>query len=82
LQLPERDGALVQRVIEGSPAESAGIRRGDLVVAVAEQPVREPRDLLQQVERATLGQPLPVTVIRGSHELNLSISPAALPLPS
>ena len=82
LQLPERDGALVQRVIEGSPAESAGIRRGDLVVAVAEQPVREPRDLLQQVERATLGQPLPVTVIRGSRELNLSISPAALPLPS
>jgi len=82
LQLPERDGALVQRVIEGSPAESAGVRRGDLVVAVAEQPVREPRDLLQQVERATLGQPLPLTVIRGSRELNLSISPAALPLPS
>ena len=82
LQLPERDGALVQRVIEGSPAETAGIRRGDLVVAVAEQPVREPRDLLQQVERATLGQPLPVTLIRGSRELNLSISPAALPLPS
>ena len=81
LQLPERDGALVQRVIEGSPAETAGIRRGDLVVAVAAQPVREPRDLLQQVERAALGQPLPVTVIRGSHELSLSISPAALPLP-
>jgi len=81
LQLPERDGALVQRVIEGSPAETAGIRRGDLVVAVAAQPVREPRDLLQQVERAALGEPLPVTVIRGSHELSLSISPAALPLP-
>lgn len=81
LQLPERDGALVQRVIEGSPAETAGIRRGDLVVAVAAQPVSEPRDLLQQVERAALGQPLPVTVIRGSHELSLSISPAALPLP-
>lgn len=81
LQLPERDGALVQRVIEGSPAETAGIRRGDLVVAVAEQPVREPRDLLQQVERATLGQPLPVTVIRGPRELNLKISPEALPLP-
>jgi S1-C subfamily serine protease len=81
LQLPERDGALVQRVIEGSPAETAGLRRGDLVVAVAEQPVREPRDLLQQVERATLGQPLPVTVIRGPRELNLMISPEALPLP-
>jgi S1-C subfamily serine protease len=51
------------------------------VVAVAEQPVREPRDLLQQVERATLGQPLPVTVIRGPRELNLMISPEALPLP-
>jgi len=81
LQLPERDGALVQRVIVDSPAEKAGLRRGDLVVAVADQPVSEPRDLLQQVERAAVGQPLPLTVVRGQSELQLAIRPAALPQP-
>ncbi|MBM5799355.1 MAG: PDZ domain-containing protein [Cyanobacteria bacterium K_DeepCast_35m_m2_023] len=81
LQLPERDGALVQRVIENSPAEKAGLRRGDLVVSIGDQPVAQPRDLLQQVERAAVDEPLDLTVIRGQRELHLSISPAALPQP-
>ncbi|MEB3350457.1 MAG: trypsin-like peptidase domain-containing protein [Cyanobacteriota bacterium] len=81
LQLPERDGALVQRVVQGSPAESAGLRRGDLVVAVADQAVRTPALLLQQVERSEVGQPLPLTVVRGGRELQLAIRPAPLPPP-
>jgi S1-C subfamily serine protease len=81
LQLPERDGALVQRVLPDSPAEAAGLRRGDLVVAIADQPVPTPSALLQQVERSEVGQPLPLRVVRGQKELSLSISPAALPVP-
>ncbi|MEB3173422.1 MAG: trypsin-like peptidase domain-containing protein [Cyanobacteriota bacterium] len=81
LQLPERDGALVQRVVDDSPAAHAGLRRGDLVVAVADQPVNEPRDLLRQVERSTVGQPLQLTVVRGQSEIQLAIRPAALPQP-
>jgi len=79
LQLPERDGALVQRVLPDSPAEVTGLRRGDLVVGVADQPVRSPTALLQQVENAEVGQPLPLRVVRGKRELQLSIRPAALP---
>ena len=79
LQLPERDGALVQRVLPGSPAESAGLRRGDLVVAVGDLPVNEPAALLQQVEQSAVGDPLALSVIRGQRQLNLTIKPAALP---
>jgi S1-C subfamily serine protease len=81
LQLPERDGALVQRVLPESPAEKAGLKRGDLVVSVAEQTVKTPAALLQQVERAEVGQPLALRVLRGQKELQLSIRPAALPTP-
>ena len=81
LQLPERDGALVQRVIDDSPAQKAGLRRGDLVVAVADQPVRDPSQLLQQVEQASVGDPLALSVIRGQRELSLTIRPTALPQP-
>jgi S1-C subfamily serine protease len=79
LQLPERDGALVQRVLPESPAEAAGLHRGDLVVAIANQPVNTPSALLQQVEQAQVGQPLPLLVVRGQRELQLSIRPAPLP---
>jgi S1-C subfamily serine protease len=79
LQLPERDGALVQRVLPDSPAEAAGLRRGDLVVSAGDQPVGSPSVLLQLVEKASVGQPLPLKVLRGQRELQLSIRPAALP---
>jgi S1-C subfamily serine protease len=79
LQLPERDGALVQRVLPASPAETAGLHRGDLVVSVADQPVPDPASLLERVERSRVGEPLPLTVIRGQRELSLTIKPAALP---
>jgi S1-C subfamily serine protease len=79
LQLPERDGALVQRVLEDSPAEEAGLRRGDLVVAAGERPIRDPASLLQLVEHSEVGQPLPLTLVRGQRELKVSIRPAPLP---
>ena len=79
LQLPERDGALVQRVLPESPAETAGLKRGDLVVKIADQAVLNPSALLQAVEHAEVGQPLALTVVRGQKELQLSIRPAALP---
>jgi S1-C subfamily serine protease len=81
LQLPERDGALVQRVLPESPAEAAGLRRGDLVIAVDHEAVGSPGALLQRVERSQVGRPLPLTVMRGQKELQLSIRPAALPHP-
>jgi len=79
LQLPERDGALVQRVLPESPAETAGLKRGDLVVKIADQAVLNPSVLLQAVEHAEVGQPLALKVVRGQKELQLSIRPAALP---
>jgi S1-C subfamily serine protease len=79
LQLPERDGALVQRVLEDSPAEDAGLRRGDLVVAAGDRPIPDPASLLQLVEGSEVGQPLPLTLVRGQRELKVSIRPAPLP---
>ncbi len=79
LQLPERDGALVQRVLPESPAEKAGLRRGDLVVAAAEQVVPDPASLLRLVEASQVGDTLALTVLRGDQQLQLSIRPEALP---
>jgi S1-C subfamily serine protease len=82
VKLPERDGALVQKVLPDSPAEQAGLKRGDLVVEIAGQDVHNPSALLQQVEKSVVGQPLSLRVVRGQRELQLSIKPAQLPAPT
>ena len=76
---PSGMGPWCSEVLPESPAEATGLRRGDLVVGVADQPVNNPSALLQQVEKAKVGEALPLQVVRGKRELRLSISPAALP---
>ena len=79
LKLPERDGALVRKVVEASPAERAGLRRGDLVVGADHQSVREPAELLALVEASQVGQPLQLHIQRGEQELQLKVTPEAMP---
>jgi len=49
LDLAEVEGALVAQVDPGSPAEDAGLRRGDIVLEVNRKPVRSPKDVREQV---------------------------------
>ncbi len=79
VELPERSGALVQSVLQDSPAERAGLKRGDLVVAVDQLVVPDPQALLAEVDKAQIGVPLSLSVIRNSLEISLSVSPEALP---
>ena len=79
VELPERAGALVQSVLPDSPAQRAGMRRGDLVVMAGEVPVDDPQTLLQQVDQAEIHQPLMLQVIRGEKDLQLSVKPEPLP---
>ncbi len=79
VELPERSGALVQSVLPDSPAERAGLRRGDLVIEVAETLVTEPQILLKQVDQAEIDVPLSLKIMRNGEEISLSVKPAALP---
>ncbi len=79
ISLPERSGALVQSVIPQSPAEEGGLRRGDLVINAEGNEIKDPKSLLMQVENAQIGKPFELEVLRNNKEINLSITPAALP---
>lgn len=79
MELPERSGALVQSVLPDSPAQRAGLRRGDLVVKAGDVAVDDPQTLLQQVDQAEIHQPLTLQIIRGEKDLQLSVKPEPLP---
>jgi serine protease Do len=69
--LPERDGLLVRGVIGGSPAERAGLQRGDLLVSAAGRPLIAVDDLFDALEAA--GDTLPLKLLRGTDEREVEI---------
>ena len=69
--LPDRDGLLVRGVEDDSPAAAAGIARGDLIVAVAGNPVTDADELLDAIAAAK--QPYPILLVRGADEVTVTI---------
>lgn len=66
----------ISSVAADSPAARAGIAAGDVVVAVAGQPVYTPEELVEAI-RSRPGQPFDVTVERDGKQLSLSVTPEA-----
>ena len=79
VQLPERFGALIQTVLPNSPAEKAGLRRGDLVIAAENISIGEPKALLDEVEKSQIGKVFRLNVLRDNKEIEVNIKPEPLP---
>jgi serine protease Do len=80
LGLPEgASGALVSRVRPGTPAERAGLARGDLVTALDGHAVRSAREVYETLERCTPGQTLRIARLRQG--ARSEISAQAVPFP-
>ncbi len=58
-------GAYVISAVMGSPAQKAGLRRGDVIVGFDGQAIEQPRDLQYQAERLVAGQSVKLEVLRG-----------------
>ena len=72
--LPERDGLLVRVVQDGSPAATAGIRQGDLIVAAGGAPVTNVDDLYDVLDASATTGTLVLLVVRGTDELEVRVS--------
>jgi S1-C subfamily serine protease len=71
-------GVEVVQVVEGSPADEAGLRPEDLVVELDGSPVTDVGDIQRLMVVEKIGAPLPVRVLRGGRELELALVPAEL----
>jgi S1-C subfamily serine protease len=78
VQLPEVNGVLVMGVVPNSPAASAGIRRGDVIVQIDGQTVKTADQLQGLVDRSQLGQSLRLMVKRGDRTQQVSVQTAEL----
>ncbi|MEH1828958.1 MAG: HhoA/HhoB/HtrA family serine endopeptidase [Nostoc sp.] len=78
IQIPEINGVFVMRVVPNSPAASAGIRRGDVILQVDGKAITSAEQLQNVVEDSRLGQILQVKVQRGNQTQQLSVRTAEL----
>jgi len=76
--LRRRAGVEVVEVVDGSPAAGAGLRRGDVIVELASEPVVGVGDLQRLMAAELIGRPVTVRVLRGGETVNLSVTPSEL----
>jgi serine protease Do len=78
LNLGTQSGAVVSEVLEGSPAELAGLKARDIILAVDEKPIPQfkpttavPTYLEREIERRSPGDTITLSVLRGTQRLEL-----------
>jgi S1-C subfamily serine protease len=74
--LPLETGVLVVSVEKNSPAQRAGLREGDLIVAFNDQPIGSVHDLHKILVGEQIGVSASLTIIRHTEKLELTILPA------
>ncbi|WP_293056129.1 PDZ domain-containing protein [Okeania sp. SIO2B3] len=73
LILPEVNGVLVTKVLSGTAAEKAGIRRGDVIVEIDNQSIVNAEQLQRKVEAGGVGQKLQFNILRNGREKQLFV---------
>ncbi|HET8989297.1 MAG TPA: trypsin-like peptidase domain-containing protein [Humibacillus sp.] len=75
----QRAGAQVASVSDGTPAAQAGIKTGDVIIAVNGQPVDSSTALVAQIRAMTAGDKATVTLIRDGARQDVQVTLAVKP---
>ncbi|MFM9267446.1 HhoA/HhoB/HtrA family serine endopeptidase [Tychonema sp. BBK16] len=78
MMIPEVRGVLVMRVVPNTPAEKAGIRKGDAIVQIDGEAVTTAEKLQNLVENSQIGQSLKLKLRRGSLTKDVTVQTAQL----
>ncbi|HEY9736126.1 MAG TPA: trypsin-like peptidase domain-containing protein, partial [Trichocoleus sp.] len=79
IKVTQDSGVLIVRVMEDSPAEAAGLQRGDIIQSIAGKAVQSPVEVQAQVEKSQIGEPLALTIVRQGKTEELEVRPTPLP---
>jgi len=72
------EGVFVQAVTAGGPSDKAGIKDGDVVVAISGKPIRDGNQLVAVVTATPVGNSIDVTVVRQGKRQNFKVQVADL----
>jgi putative serine protease PepD len=67
-------GALVQMVAQNSPAASAGIKDGDIIVSMGTQAITTSDEVVAAVRNARIGERLRIELVRGTAHVTVTVT--------
>jgi serine protease Do len=79
LGLKDAKGALIDDVQQGAPAAKAGLKGGDLVLAVGDEEIKDARELARKIAGMAPGKQLSLKIRRDGAEQTLTVTTAAYP---
>lgn len=82
LNLSSDKGVVITRVADNSPAQQAGLKRGDVVTAVDGVAVSKVKDLTDKVSQARVGDKIAMTITRDGQEMKIEVTVGTAPTPS
>ncbi|MBU1290914.1 DegQ family serine endoprotease [bacterium] len=77
--LKEAKGVLVGDVIKDSPAEEAGIKRGDIITKVNNEEVDSPGELQEKIRDIDIGKKANIEVVRDGKTINFIVKIGEMP---
>ncbi|MEH2162176.1 MAG: HhoA/HhoB/HtrA family serine endopeptidase [Nostoc sp.] len=80
LNITADDGVLLVEIVPRSPASVAGLRVGDVIKSINNQPVTKIDQVQKLVENSKIGTTLPIEVERNGQTVQLGVQPATLPV--
>jgi serine protease Do len=72
--LGTNQGVLVSKVQEGGPAEKAGMKAEDIIIAMNAKPVKDGEELVSRVSEMPIGTPITLTVDRDGKHMDFKLS--------
>jgi serine protease Do len=75
----EKEGALVSQVYEGSPAEKAGLKVGDIVVEIDGKKIKNSQDVVHEVLKKEVGQKVEIEIIREGKPMKVPVTTREMP---
>lgn len=65
-------GAFIQEVVEGGPAEKSGVKDGDIITKINNQSVDSENKIAETIQKSSIGQRLELTIWRDGKEIKVT----------
>jgi Do/DeqQ family serine protease len=81
LKLPDAKGAIIAGVLRGGPADKAGVKPGDVLLAIEGKAVDDPQSMLNLVAELAPGESAKLRLRRGHEPIELAVAVGKRPKP-